>query len=159
MVVKNYRIFITKGDNYVQTNGTARSGYGDYDNGLRNHIIPNISENNINGNWSDGYRVIPGAGDTPATENDYYVETEAGLAYRGSFANPLIGNQIYNITTSWENTSSVNITIKELVLCTKFTPQYNQMTTAIIARKVLANPITIHPGEQYAFTYIIEMRL
>lgn len=159
MVVKNFRIFIRKSGDYTITNGTTKNSYGDYDNGLRQHIIPNISENNINGTWNDGYRVIPGCGNTKPTENDYYVETPSDLTFRGSVANPLAENQIKNITTTWENATASPITVKEVVLCTKFTPQYSQMTTAIIARKVLETSVTIASGEQYSFTYIITLNL
>lgn len=93
-----------------------------------------------------------GTGDTAESANDYCLDNFIALTYIGGSANNQ--NGLTNVTMTYQNNTSSSVTIKEVGL-------YLDMSgwSFLMARKVLANPITIPVGQSRAFTVHIDIGL
>lgn len=114
------------------------------------------------GGSNSAYHVMIGGGDTPVTKDDYdmadtsIIASDKMKSMRQTASYTLLSGT--SITTQWINNSSEPITIKELGLAFKFgTATYDKAVNILVSRKVLTTPLTVQPGETYAFTYNIKV--
>ena len=104
-------------------------------------------------NW----KVRIGTDDTPVTKEDYALGADLGASLRtGTTWLVRVGNQVKNVCTTYLNSTDADIVVKEVGLSIGVYNSSNDREV-LYARKVLDTPVTMHPGEQYTFTYIIEM--
>lgn len=125
-----------------------------------------LSSYNSNGHYgatgTSCYCIVIGAGDTPVTKEDYDLADASIMA--NDKMKSMTQNATYSkvsgaaITCQWLNNSSDPITIKEIGLSFKTGGgAYNKSGNILVARKVLTTPLTVQPGETYAFTYNIKV--
>lgn len=110
------------------------------------------------GNYSGGPHVVIGAGDTPPTVNDYDLADSSIMASDKmaslTQATSWTKQDGTAVTVQWVNNSNAPITVKEVGLALKLSnTAYSKAANALVARKVLDTPVTVQPGETYAFTY------
>lgn len=152
MVLDNYALGFMRISGYKDTSGTTRTSYGDYNNGL-----PYGLQNQYNSDNGMGCKVVVGTGDTAPTASDYALASSASLTHVGTIANTLANNQAKNITSTYRNDGESAVTIKEVGINCYTTFRYMEYCNILFARKVLETPVTIQPGEQYTFTYLVAM--
>lgn len=153
MILKNFQA----GFNYNGYSAKTMSGTDSYTN-LQN--IGSLNQAAHYGGGGSGYGVVIGAGDTPPTLDDYDLADSSIMA--NDKMKSLIASQSWSrdngavVTVQWLNNSNEAITVKEVGLSQKTaSSSYAKNVNTIVARKVLDTPITIQPGETYAFTYSI----
>lgn len=112
-----------------------------------------------------GFYVAVGYGNASESIDDYKLADMQGvdsnlLSHKYGYNKCFRGDSDYPIWVEsvYENTGSVNVTVKEIGLV--FKPCWYTWNNAswlynnyLLARKVLANPVTIHPNEVYKFIY------
>ena len=120
------------------------------------------SGSHYSGSSSGAFYVMIGAGDTAPTRDDFDMADTSIVASDKMVS--LVQTATYTkaggitATTQWKNNSSSPITIKELALTFKFnSAAYQKSANVIVARQVLDTPVTVQPGETYAFSYNIKV--
>lgn len=118
------------------------------------------------GSNQGGFYVAVGYGNASENADDYKLSNMQGvdndlLSHKYGYNKCFRGDSDYPIWVEsvYENTGDTNVTVKEIGLV--FCPTtYNWSgdwswthCNFLIARKVLANPVTIHPNEVYKFIY------
>lgn len=109
-----------------------------------------------------GYYVLVGTDDTAETKQDYKV-TESSLTHKfGAIYKVPAKNVALQVESVYENATDNDIVIKEVALMAfVYYNSYNTTTwdnrAYMVARKVLASPLTIHSGEIYKFVYKIDI--
>lgn len=112
-----------------------------------------------------GFYVAIGYGNASESVDDYKLADMQGvdsnlLTHKYGYNKCFRGDSDYPIWVEsvYENTGEVNVTVKEIGLVYK--PMFRYWnggnwtyTNYLLARKVLANPVTIHPNEVYKFIY------
>ena len=97
-----------------------------------------------------GIYLLLGSGTTKATPDDYKLDNIESnytvITQNHTVFTDTYDNQILVINRIIQNTSSSAITINELGLCG---------WQVMIAREVLPEPVTLHPGEKHTFTMTI----
>lgn len=125
--------------------------------------LSSLSENcHYCGGGNLAYHVMIGGGDTPVTKDDYDMADTSIIASDKMKSMKQIASYTLlsgaSITTQWINNSSEPITIKELGLAYKYgNAAYEKNANILVSRKVLTTPLTVQPGETYAFTYNIKV--
>lgn len=121
-------------------------------------------QNNGNSEYG-GFYVAVGYGNASESVDDYKLADMQGidsdlLTHKYGYNKNFRGDSDYPIwiESVYENTGSVNVTVKEIGLVFKpcwyaWTGGGWTYTNYLVARKVLANPVTIHPNEVYKFIY------
>ena len=115
------------------------------------------------GNTNSGCScVVIGAGDTPVDFDDYDLADSSIMASdkMKSLSRSATWNKNSGAisTEIWVNASNEPITVKEIGLTYKFNNgAYNKSCHILLARKVLSTPVTIQPGETYAFSYGVKI--
>lgn len=114
------------------------------------------------GSSSGTFYVMIGGGDTPPTKDDYDMADTSIVAsdkMRSMYQTAsYTTNSGATVTTQWKNFSSSPITIKELGLAYKrSSATYDKSVNILWARKVLETPVTVQPGETYAFSYNLKV--
>lgn len=103
--------------------------------------------------------VILGSGSTPATFDDYKLESQITTGLSGTTVNS--ADEDYNrvSTITLTNTSGGSITIGEIgIRAFIYTGENSSsMSVALIERTVLDTPVTIEPGGVGQVTYTISM--
>lgn len=109
-----------------------------------------------------GWYVNVGYGDTAVDKDDYkladdnIIDTQA-LTYIGG-AVSLTTPSIRTVVTTYRNDSGATVVVKELGLVGKsFNSASATNRNVMIARKVLATPITVPNGVTMSFTYSIDL--
>lgn len=114
------------------------------------------------GNSSSTFHVMIGGGDTAPTKNDYDMADTSIIASDKMVSMTQVASATREsgttVTTQWKNNSSSAIVIKELGLAFKrSSTAYSKAANILFARKVLDTPVTVQPGETYAFSYNIKI--
>ena len=115
-----------------------------------------------------GYFVAIGTGNAAETTNDYSLTWDTVLEHRyGHVKRDVTTNKLVQVESVYENLSGSDVVIREigLIAKTQFEAigQYNSQSDAwygcnyLVARKVLASPITVHNNEVYKFIYILDI--
>ena len=114
------------------------------------------------GTGSSNYHVIIGGGNTEVTKDDYdmadtsIIASDKMKSVRQQASYSDAGGA--TATTQWSNMSSDPITVKEIGLAMKVgSGSYSKNANILVARKVLSTPVTVQPGETYAFSYNIKV--
>lgn len=123
----------------------------------------NVSSNShYGGTGNGGYHVMIGAGDTAPIRSEYDLADASIMA--DNKMKSLMQTASWQkttgavATTQWQNNSNEPITVKEVALGFKnLSSAYNKGANIMMARKVLTTPVTIQPGEIYAFSYSISI--
>ena len=121
----------------------------------------------VGGDYSDysALYVAVGYGNTAENIDDYKLADMQGidsnlLTHKYGYNKNFQGDSEYPIWVEsvYENTGDTNVIVKEIGLV--FRPTFYTFSGAswtnmnyLLARKVLANPVTIHPNEIYKFIY------
>jgi len=118
------------------------------------------------GNNNGGFYVAVGYGNASENADDYKLSNMQGvdndlLTHKYGYNKCFSGDSDYPVWVEsvYENTGDTNVTVKEIGLVYK--PNTYQWDSSwswthcnfLLARKVLANPVTIHPNEVYKFIY------
>lgn len=101
-----------------------------------------------------------GSGDTPATFEDANLAEPISdfTQVSGQMVLSQGGKQCFTYTCTVRNDTASAITVKEIGVGGYHWGTGSSNTSGImIARSVLDTPVTIQPGETYAFTYTIEV--
>lgn len=124
-----------------------------------------------------------GFGDTPATENDLTLadgNMDIVSTASGTYNHPLVGKkyltivsntyntksagEIKNQTITYRNDTENTVIVKEIGIYELYTNMstsswnsLNENKIVLLTRKVLSNPITFAPGDQYAITYRLKI--
>lgn len=111
-------------------------------------------------NWVNvykNYNIQLGAGTTPATKNDYCLETPIASGYvvtqktdSSSEAPSYNKNYVYKGSFLLENNSAAPISVSEVGLYMTIN------NTAYLLDREVITPITLQPGESYSFNLQIE---
>lgn len=126
----------------------------------------NVSSNShYGGTGNGGYHVMIGAGDTAPIRSEYDLADASIMA--DNKMKSLMQTASWQkttgavATTQWQNNSNEPITVKEVALGFKNIggsgSAYSKGANVMVARKVLTTPVTIQPGEIYAFSYGISI--
>ena len=107
--------------------------------------------------------LLLGGGATEPTFDDYQLEdwiSSSVLKYIGGSTISSSGNIVRSQTSIYQNISDSPVIIREVAMGFNWS-QYNNTTPpnaySILTRSILDTPVTINPGESYAFTYSIEI--
>lgn len=123
-----------------------RSFYDMFTSDLQYKDYSNMTDDNV------GIYLLIGSGTTPATSNDYKLDNVESnytiITQNHTVFTNTYGNQILVINRIIQNTSSSAITINELGICG---------WKIMIAREVLAEPVTLQPGEKHTFSMTISL--
>jgi hypothetical protein len=127
-----------------------------------------VSSNVVNSNSSSGIRI--GSGNTPATENDYALESPITSGYTAS--TPSIdktvdnnGNVSLDYTFTVTNTGSADLTIREIGYFQNkssgntLNGSATNFTYLLLDRTVLDAPVVIPAGEYAAIKYSLKLIL
>ena len=114
------------------------------------------------GNGQSAFHVIIGGGDTPPAFDDYDMADTSIIASDRMVSMVQTASYTTNggttITTQWKNKSSSPITVKEIGLASKrSSTTYDKGSNVLYARTVLETPVTVQPGETYAFSYNLKI--
>lgn len=136
---------------YFPSNNTSNTGrnIGDFTN-MYNPVCAELVESGTAG-------VYFGTGSTPATENDYRLESPitSGLSFSNQSIAYTTDNEKVVMQSSYAvtNRTAEDITIREIG-CTSYIPKYSSGSVlCMIERTVLDEPITIPAGDATSFTY------
>lgn len=112
------------------------------------------------GSSYDTTRIVLGDSNTPVTVDDYALGNDITSSL--SLVSGIIGartaqSDFPSITAVFKNNTANAITIKEVGVMTGYSFNNSGQTgQCLIARKVIT-PVTIQPGESYAFTYSMSL--
>ena len=151
-------LWLYNGGNHNSITLVSRFGSGEY--GSTQYYYQNNGNNNFG-----GFYVAVGYGNASESVDDYKLADMQGvdsnlLTHKYGYNKCFRGDSDYPIWVEsvYENTGSTNVTVKEIGLIYK--PAYYAWNSGswtyinyLLARKVLANPVTIHPNEVYKFIY------
>lgn len=112
------------------------------------------SKNESDTSSEKGYFILAGSGDTPVVYSDRKLSNVIGSGLSLSSCSLIhtfdVGSSFkYIISRSFTNSSSSNITIKEVGLYYKVG---SGVSPTLLAREVLPKPITLAPGETTTLT-------
>ena len=103
-----------------------------------------------------------GYGDTPETEDDYYLadgnKTNPLLTCVGSGKNSFGVGDFTNVYANFRNDGASPVVVKEVGILGNPTAASGDGNIVAFFRKVLDNPITIQPGETYSFQYNVRFK-
>ena len=109
--------------------------------------------------YSNGihWAIFVGKGDTEPTFTDYALVSKATeLTWLSGGMTVDSNNTLWSLTSTFKNNTESPVVIKEVAM-----GWYHNSTSdgygILIARSLLETPVTIAPGETYAFTYNIEV--
>lgn len=110
--------------------------------------------------YSTGAGLIFGTGATPATKDDYCLESQitAGLSIKAGstvIAEETPGVYVAQVTHTLTNTSDAPINLYEFGLVGEVFTSGGSSKYVLFERTVLSEPITIHPGGLKLVTYKI----
>jgi len=115
-----------------------------------------------------GYFVAIGTGNAAETTSDYSLTWDTVLEHRyGHVKRDVATNKLVQVESVYENLSGSDVVIREIGLIAKppfeSIGQYSSQSDGwlgnnyLVARKVLASPITVHNNEVYKFIYILDI--
>lgn len=125
--------------------------------------------NGVDGSWgtiASGKGMLDvGFGDTAESPNDYKLadgnQQNAKLTRIAMGKNSYTTGDILSIYANFKNNGNANVVVKEIGYyanpCNQVRYTSNS-NTCLLFRKVLENPVTIAPGETYAFSYNVRFR-
>ena len=117
-----------------------------------------ISRNVTSNNSHDIGMLILGSGTTAPTKDDYKLESFIGTdklqcTNASNSINETIGSDTTNIVTrtwTFKNITEAPITVNEMgLICNSV--RSNDIKIFLLAREVLASPVTIQPNDKYTF--------
>ena len=126
--------------------------------------------NLLNAFYIDGYTggkyghtvtMLVGTGTTPATKNDYKLESQLPLT-SGVDQTRMDGNTfLLTSTREFINNTESPVTINELgiydICCGRTSSSVSSANIFLIGREVLSEPVIIDVGRSYTFSYFIDM--
>lgn len=162
-------------EDFVTTSGETQTGYlkgaylGELGQWLPTFPIGAIPKNSSTSSNPSGVGVYFGSGSTPATKDDYTLESPINSSFSRESVSSLTlitddpNVYSYVVTYTLKNISNSDINIYEMGVITGVTSSSNFTPTAstnvwwpvLMERVVLTEPITIHPGEMKSVTYKI----
>lgn len=115
-----------------------------------------------------GYFVGIGTGNAAETTSDYNLTWDTVLEHRyGHVKRDVDTNKLVQVESVYENLSGSDVIIREIGLIAKPGFSSNGQSASasdawlgnnyLVARKVLASPITVHHNEVYKFIYILDI--
>lgn len=108
-----------------------------------------------------GIRLLLGSGSTPATPDDVNLESTISAYQVVSQTHQLnngYGSTILTINRLVKNNTESDISISEMGLFTTASYYgYGSGAAFLLAREVLPEPVTLHPGEKHTFTMTISL--
>ena len=128
------------------------------------NIVNNYnSETTQNQGRTSGLTLFVGTGNTPATSEDYKLESAIELEVTGASCEHSTNEKTY-ITRTFKNQTEAPVTITELGVYVFTSHENNRDTTTdskvfpiiMVGRQVLNEPVEIQPGDIYTFTYVID---
>lgn len=152
MLLKNWMRGVFRNDMQREDGSWASMG-GTIGNNWNTWTYTNVRAKATAANWQNyALAIVVGSGDTEVTYDDLKLDNDisgtltfvVGSAITNSVANRIF----YSITANYKNATDAPITVKELGIFS---------VGCIYTRSVLDTPVTINPGETYAFTYSIEI--
>lgn len=119
---------------------------------------------NYQGNYVNNCFVALGANTTTPTYQDYTfnrittLNQTNNVVNKQGWADSQTYEGILQVITTYQNTGSNNVTVSELGIITAYNTSAwdNPAQAALVAREVLDSPVTIAPGETYAFSMTIK---
>lgn len=134
------------------------NGFRDINNSYTTRNQKATNGNNFAGSqtsYANRPDVVIGAGDTPPQLSDYNLESPLSLTVTmRSWTVSSDTQRLLSSVTVYRNDTDSPVTVKEVGFQMFFGSSYPQV---LIARSILDTPVTINPGESYAFTYSIEI--
>lgn len=100
----------------------------------------------------DGIFALVGSGTTPATSEDFKLESALGLqVFSNSIGFPTKGATL-SYSRAFRNDTAEPVTVNELgmYMCSK------QAGNVMFAREVFDTPVVIEPGESKTFTFVLK---
>ena len=113
------------------------------------------------GTTSNDTRIVLGDSDTPVTVDDYALGNDitSSLSFVSGITGPTrtAKSDFPSITAAFKNNTANAITVKEVGVMTGYNFNNSSQTGQCLIARKLITPVTIQPGESYAFTYSMSL--
>lgn len=101
--------------------------------------------------------IVAGSGNTPATEDDYMLESPLSLTFSARTIVPIYDENNLpigvNFVKTWINNTGADVTIREIGALLNYGTSTTTNTTILIERTVLETPVVVASGDTVSLSF------